>query len=296
MAEPQSIWTWPVAVETFLGASGSGVYIVSGIAPFFGFPESSQVKVATLALSIALVVSCLAVLLLDIGRKERSIDVLNNPRSPMTIGAMFLSGFLIIALISLVLRLNLFLVGDYVMELLTLVGVVLALGVLLYPGVLFGILGNMPLWNSMLLPLLFLFSGILTGGAILTLLAVNYGLSSLESFGIQTSVLALAIYGMIFLVYMVKMYVSQLVAAKGSAQFIVRGRLSAYFWIATVLAGIVVPAAVLAAGLSSPNAIEITIADLCIITGSLAMRYVLLAAAIPTPLRFSSALLYPEMK
>jgi formate-dependent nitrite reductase membrane component NrfD len=101
---------------------------------------------------------------------------------------------------------------------------------------------------------------------------------------------------MIFLVYMAKMYVSQLVAAKVSSQIIVRGRLSAYFWIVTVIAGMMIPAAIFAASLFYPNAIQVTIADLCIIAGCFAMRYVLLTAAVPTPIRLSSALLYPKMK
>jgi formate-dependent nitrite reductase membrane component NrfD len=296
MAESQSIWGMPIAVATFLGATESGVYIVSALAPFLGFPEPTPMKAPLLVLSIVLTLGCLAFLLFDVGRKERSVDLFRNPRSPMAIGGMCISAFLIIAIINLVLQLNRFLVGDYLIEVVTLVGLVAALGVLLYPGALFGILGNVPSWNTMLLPAIFFFSGILTGGAILTLFAVSYGVSSLENFGIQTSVLALTIYVVIFLVYLVKMYASRLVAAKASSRIIVRGRLSAYFWLATVIAGMMIPAAIFASSPFYPNAIQVTIADLCIIAGCLAMRYVLLTAAVPTPMSFSSALLYPKMK
>lgn len=296
MTEPQSIWKWPISVEGFLGATGAGAYIISAISSSLGL-DYSQVGTTALALGILLVALSAGILILDLGRKERALYTFRNPSSPMTVGGFFLSSFLVIAIVQLALRLFAISVNGYLAAFLALLGIATAVGVLTYPGVLFGILKNMPLWNTAALPVLFLFSGLTSGGAVFTLLSLSYGVRSLGMFGFQTSMVMLAIYGLTFLVYALTMRVSHLVAAKGSIQLVIRGRLSPYFWIASISVGIIIPAAIFAgSSLSAFNPEAASAAGVCVIAGSLAMRYVLLSAAIPTPIRFSSALLYPKMK
>lgn len=296
-AQPQSIWKWPISVEGFLGAGAAGTYLASAVAPLFGLSESIEVQLSALIVSTALVVLCFGVLLLDLGRKERALNVFRNPRSPMTLGSIFLSAFLVVDLLSLLLVIAPSLGGDYVSLSVSVVGMALAVGVLVYPGVLFGILKNIPLWNSTLVPLMFLASGVATGSAVNLLIAVNFGASSLENFQIQASAFALVVYGTILLSHLLKLRMSTQVAARESVNLMVKdGKKAGLFWGAIVAIGIVVPIITLLTISIHPSQVGAIVAAVCIIAGSLAMRYTLLVAAIPTPMRFASAKFYPKMK
>lgn len=96
--------------------------------------------------------------------------LLTNFGSVMTWGVVFLAVFVVVALIVLLLDL----MKREVPMWLDCVGLVMGLCVAIYTGCLLGVCQGFPLWNSALLPILFLVSAVSTGMAAVLLVGVFY--------------------------------------------------------------------------------------------------------------------------
>jgi formate-dependent nitrite reductase membrane component NrfD len=158
---------------------------------------------------------------------------------------------------------------------------------IIYGGLAMNYINAIPLWNSALLPLLYVLGG-LWGGAEVTLSVVlatgtvNIGIA-LEGW------IRLLIAGFILVlaVYLVSVrYVSP--AGSKSVREITIGRWSALFWIGVATIGVAIPLAVvissLVIGLEAMPAVAIFIAIICGLLGDLTMRYLILRLALYSPL------------
>lgn len=167
----------------------------------------------------------------------------------------------------------------------------------IYGGFAMNYVNGIPLWNTALLPILYLISG-LWGGAEVTLGIVladgDVGIGhAIEEW------IRLLLIGFLLLIPVYLMSVRYTSATgQASVKYMVLGKWALLFWIAVVIVGMVIPlAAVISSflvGLGSTPAAFLYIAILCGLLGDLAMRYLILRCGFYTPLvPFSSHLPLP---
>jgi formate-dependent nitrite reductase membrane component NrfD len=125
---------------------------------------------------------------------------------------------------------------------LALIGIPLALGVALYPGLMLGVVQARPFWNSSLVAQLFIVSAISTGCAVLILVAHKRRVPPAEDLLVLYSVngLLLAIELVIVMAFVMWGVVS-LRPAREAIQLILGGSFTILFWICFVGLGVVVP-------------------------------------------------------
>jgi formate-dependent nitrite reductase membrane component NrfD len=122
------------------------------------YPEAVTVRVAGRLISPVLMGIGLLLLIVDAeaGLKDplRFIYLFTNFNSVMTIGTYFISLFMVaaayIALIE-ILKKDIIKIAEYV-------GIVFAVATAIYTGFLIGVIGAVPLWNTAILPILFVVS------------------------------------------------------------------------------------------------------------------------------------------
>jgi formate-dependent nitrite reductase membrane component NrfD len=155
---------------------------------------------------------------------------------------------------------------------------ILAFGVAIYSGFVVGYVGAIKLWNSAIVPILYVVAGIASGLAVLV--ALNLGnpvpLASLVGM-MQVVLVVFAVFLGIYL--WVATYES--ISAKDAVRMVVKGNIAPAFWIGLVLLGFVVPLAIL---FTTSAAVMLIIAAACTIIGSVTLRYVILKAGMYVPL------------
>jgi sulfite dehydrogenase (quinone) subunit SoeC len=181
----------------------------------------------------------------------------------------------------------------------------LAFAVATYSGFVVGSVGAIKLWNSAIVPVLFIATGLIGGLALMLALTAGSAHPELVAAAASGSGLPLAwyaasgqidallfamrgilvVYAIFVLVYLwITAYGSS--GAKDSVLMMVRGSLAPVFWLGVILAGIVVPMVLLftvdpAEG--APVAVLLATA-VCVIAGTAALRYSILKAGMYTPL------------
>ena len=174
LPERQTTYGWPIAIEMFLAGIGGGAFLISLILDLMGKYESVA-EIGTL-LGPVLVLVGTFFLLAELGRRTRFYRLfisLSSPSSWISRGTWILTIFIILGLAySLpsfwLLEWKFSGIGQ---------GIGIAAGlfsvlVVIYPGLFFGVVKGVPLWNTPILPFLFLFSSLCTGIAALFLTAL----------------------------------------------------------------------------------------------------------------------------
>jgi formate-dependent nitrite reductase membrane component NrfD len=125
---------------------------------------------------------------------------------------------------------------------LEIVGSVLAVATAGYTGVLIAVINGVPFWNTPLMPVLFMASAVSTGLAVAMIGAAiidirtiktlsNFALGHVIFLAVEALVLGLLIF----------MSLTRSAEAAASAQILISGSLSPYFWSLVVVVGILVP-------------------------------------------------------
>lgn len=302
----QTIWGWPIAVYLFLGGLGAGAFLtVALIALISGERFKSTVRFGAWTSVIVLSVGTLA-LLLEVGVPLRAIVLFQsfvNLSSWMAIGAWLLFAAILVdgafALLwtdFALARLNRLwapIVTRRVLwyTLLAVVGVPISLGVAVYTGILLGVLPFRPFWNTWLLPTLFTVSALDTGIGLVTAYATlrerGKGVQKLQKL-LEISIALLILIEAVVLAY----YLSTMLGTTGegavSAQLLVSGMLSPYFWVAIVGLGLVLPLLVCLSRLSGlarnpPMVVPLAAVSGCLV-GGFTLRATVLAAGLPATL------------
>jgi formate-dependent nitrite reductase membrane component NrfD len=159
---------------------------------------------------------------------------------------------------------------------------ILAFGVAIYSGFVVGFVGAIKIWNSGLVPILYVISGLTAGMAVDILVSLN----ATNLVTIADYLLAgLVVYAIFVAVYFwVATYESA--TARDSAVRVLRGPIAPVFWLGVVLLGVVIPIAMVAPfSLSQQvSSAGFAVAGACTIIGGVALRYVILKAGMYTPL------------
>jgi protein NrfD len=321
-------WGWEIPVDLFFAAVVSGMMILSGIAVLRALRGERGPAVHAPLLAFALVHICLVALFLDLSHKLYvwNLYLTLQPASPMSWGSWMLTATYIVLALTAVATLPaqwpwvaraapwLARLADWLalparLRALAWANVVLGFGLVLYTGVLLATMVARPLWNSMVLPPLFLASG-LAGGAAVVALAARFvphrpqapegmiagffnallapvpdherTLVDAATFT-RYALIALAAQAVLLALYVIGL-ASGSAAQVQALQVLLTGRFAALFWALVVVAGVLAPLVLLGA------ARRVRLAPLALgllLAGGLALRWVIVDAGQAT--RFVSS-------
>jgi len=161
-------WNWMVAVYLFLGGVGSGAYVVGALAGFFGWEELSSVGVV---LSLPAVVVGTFFLLAHLGAPLHAyLTPARISTSWISRGVIFVSFLILFSLIHII---AIFAgIRGGAINLVAVLGIICALGSMVYSGALLSASKGVPFWESGIMPVLFMFSALVSGLA--TVLLIGY--------------------------------------------------------------------------------------------------------------------------
>jgi len=283
-------WKWLIITYFFLGGIAGGSYVIASIAELFGSGEQRPIVRAGRLISLAALLPCPALLILDLGRPERFLNMLRvvKLRSPMSIGTWGLTifgEFCTLSALAEAARSGLLGEGSALTRLGMLVpsrvtgaiGTIPGFFVGGYTGVLLAATA-VPLWtrNHLLMGPLFLTSGLASAAAAISLvLALARGtsresLASLERLGAITH---LAELGLIL--------ATRANAGARLARPLERGRLRPLFRFGVIGLGILAPLAIETRSLvqgKAPSRPEAMLSSLCALVGGYLLRYVMVMA------------------
>ncbi len=167
----EPIWSGIIACYLFLAGLGGGAFVTSTFLRWRHPEAVNMIRLGRLIAPIAVIIG-LVLLMFDatagLHNPLRFALLLSNFGSVMTWGVVFLSAFVIVAIIVAILDL----MHRRVPAPLEIVGAVLGVCVAVYTGCLLGVCKTFPLWNNALLPILFLVSAISTGMASVLVTAI----------------------------------------------------------------------------------------------------------------------------
>src|SRR5881394_3555588 len=89
------VWRWEIILYFFMGGLAAGCYVIATIASLFGSREDRVVARAGYYLSLLALLPCPPLLIKDLGRPERFLNMLRifKVRSPMSMGTWGLLSF-----------------------------------------------------------------------------------------------------------------------------------------------------------------------------------------------------------
>lgn len=255
MSELQVVWGWQPALYLFLGGLSAGTFIAAALLFFRDRANSRRVVCLSCWLALLCLALGLVLLITELSNPLRGMMMwqsFSNFTSWMTIGAWALAMVVFFAMALLctpVVAKRFEKEGksssglDGTRRILAIVGVVLALVVAAYTGILLMAAPGVPLWNTVLLPCLFVVSGMDTGVALVELVAVfsGEGVSARASRLMSRCVISLVAAELIVLAAFLGLASAGGAFAGASAQLVVSGSLALPFWLLVVLVGLLLP-------------------------------------------------------
>lgn len=158
----QAIWDWRIVAETFLGGMGAVLFIIATIIDLWKHEEHRTIVKLGITFGVSSVILTVVILLTEIGRPERAFLIFtnSNPYSAITVGSFFLTVFILLGLVTMILWLTKWKRPRLTVEV---INSLVAIGVVLYPGFIFASVKAIPAWGTAAMPILVLFTSILTG-------------------------------------------------------------------------------------------------------------------------------------
>ena len=305
MNELQTIWGWQPALYLFLGGMGAGAFVTAAIMHLRTGAETVRIQNGAVWASVACLVVGLLLLVAELVFPLRGFllwQSFSNFSSWMTYGAWILFAAVIVFGITGLFTSSI--AGGFgarfvkpkegdanVPTALLVAGIVLALAVAVYTGMLLSAAPGVPLWNSLLLPCLFTVSAIDTGVALVEIIgwrhADDTNLSDAVCHAIDKAVIVLVVLELVVLALYLGLALSGQGAASGSfaataaasANTLVAGQLAWQFWLLVVLVGLLLPLVVAVRGLKKQHVGNTPLAGpLCALVGGCTLRFVILMA------------------
>ena len=271
-------WGWPIASYLFLGGVGGGMIVVAGLADL-AFDRGEAFSLGSLIAGIAIAIGS-GLLVFELGRPFQFWRVLSRQKAIMTAGAWMLS-FTILTSFAYFSFWPDFspwrqLVG--LRYLVAGINIILGLGVCIYTGILLGSLRARAYWNTPILPVLFLLSGLSTGVAAQALLAGAwpYRGSAADVEAAHAALRSLDLTLIVFEIMVLFLYVVMMrlaageVAARIAAKWLA-GQKSLSFWGGLVVLGLVAPGLLYLI----PSAAAHLAAPVLILIGGLILRFLI---------------------
>jgi len=285
------VWGWEIPLYLFLGGLVAGMMIVSGYFFLKGRDADYQCICYRIPL-IGLVLLSLGMLALFLDLEHKlyvwRLYTTFEIKSPMSWGAWILllvypalaANFMLHVPVWLATPLPVlkswsekFSTLRGIRPLIGWTNIVLGTMLGIYTGILLSALGARPLWNSAILGLLFLVSGLSTASALVHMIASDRKESEMLA---RADNLFLSIELVIIALFFIGLLSSTEVQIQ-SAKLLLNGPYAAVFWVFVVLMGILVP--LLIQSLSVRHLVKHTpVAPLLVILGGLILRFVIVGA------------------
>ena len=286
----EPIWGSIIAWYLFLAGLGAGAFATSA---FLGWrhPEATSMRKVGHVIAPVVVAVGLVLLMVDaeagLHNPLRFFYLLSNFGSVMTWGVVFLSLFMIIAIAALVLDI----LKKNVPTWLDIAGVVMAFAVAVYTGALLGVCNTFPLWNTALLPILFLVSAMSAGAASVLLVAVVKHADEFNRVGVLKKFhFCLPIIELVLVASLLFITSFNSPAGFESVMKLVAGEFALPFWLGLVGIGLILPTA-LETWLLFFTAKEFEesrkahwisfVSDVGVLVGGFLLRLLIVAAAVP---------------
>lgn len=283
------VWGSLIVWYLFLAGVAAGTFLTSAFVET-KYPENKKVKKAGRLMTPVLLAVGLLLLMVDAEagflNPLRFFSLYLNPGSVMTIGVYIITVFIIIALISAIMELR----GKKTPKALTWVGILFAVGLAVYTGVLLGVVPAYPLWNNAALPILFLVSALSTGIAATSLAGAIFDQKNFKSMkALKKNHAVLLGIEVIVLAMMLIIAGSSGNAATESTFMIIAGSFAPLFWIGVVLVGLVLPLSIELLGMRASRKNKGTVVPVGIVAGTevgvllggFFLRFTIVMAALP---------------
>jgi formate-dependent nitrite reductase membrane component NrfD len=303
-------WGWLVAIYLFLGGMGAGAFLIASLIELSGARYKQKYCPTTMAgagVSGPLLLLGTVLLIFDLGAGLREpwriLYMFTNFSSVMTWGIWILTLFLPIAflygiveilhvhpniLVQLRRRLPFLpekLPYRRIKRVVCSVGSVLAVGTAIYTGVLLSVVQAVPLWNTAVLPALFLVSAISTGMGLAFDLSATLAIPEIHRRYNIMPLVHMVFIGLeiVLLALLLILALNQGGEAAESAKLILIGNRSVVFWVLVVGFGMIYPfmVHVYAFARHSHGYISGILSGAGIVIAGLFVRYLIVAAAIP---------------
>lgn len=285
------IWHWHIPVYLFLGGLAAGILFFAALYTIMGREKEmpTAVKWATFVVPVALVLGLMA-LFFDLKHQMFFWRLYTTVRieSPMSWGAwvlMFITPLSMLWAASYVKEAIpdwkwKYKFMDQIMELVdkyrkALAWAMLALAVILgiYTGILLSAFNARPLWNTSLLGLLFLVSGMSTGAATIMWMSKDHYERKIMSM----IDLVLIIVEIFFIIHLFMGFMASTAVQIEAAELFLGGEFTVSFWVFVVILGLIFPAILEILELRGYK-IPVAVPALLILFGGLAFRVIMVEA------------------
>ena len=302
--EFEPIWGAPIAMYLFLAGLGAGAFVAATAVGRMA-PQAKRTVRAGRVIALGAVAVGLVLLMVDAKggflHPWRFALLLGNVQSVMTWGVVFLAAFVVIAAVVVVRDL----LRKSVPFGLEAAGCGFAIAVAMYTGVLLGVVKTFPLWNSAVLPFLFLVSAMSTGVCAVFLFARLVCPSEVEKLAFLERVHGWLPWVETVLVAALLFFVGlSSEAGAASVAALLTGQWALVFWLGFVVVGLALPLVLhlaqgrVGAGVRDACGAEVhgvcpqvesgracgAVSDVATIVGGFLLRYLVVMAALPVVL------------
>ncbi len=264
----QTVWGWKVAAYLFGAGMGAGAY-AAGAATLL-LPDLGSRSAGLFAMILGAVVVILSVpfLILDLERPLGFFRVLWRAKSSwLSRGAYILMAFSGLAVLNVLLGAPQWLTG---------LSLAAAVAVATYTGLLIGTMLARPIWNTPILPVLFLVSALSTGLAAIGLVGMLSGQQEVHALAAALRIPhMLLLIGELLVLYFYLTIVNS--RTPDAVSLLLRGALSRTFWWGVVLVGLVLPIVLDLLAPAAGAALE-AVSAVCVLVGGYLLRRAVLAA------------------
>ena len=299
---PQKEWKEIIAIYLYLAGMGAGSFIIGTLIQWFGvkfhpplIPSSLDILGLTLNFSKALILwgpVMVAIgapfLILDLGIKWRFMYACLNPRTSWVArGFIILSVFIIFGLVLLaksVLPFEWLHAESGFWRILEVLVLIFAFATAIYTGILLKATKSIPLWNTYMLPLLFLVSALSTGSMAIILSTLGTGLLSHGDGAMKVLMggeqVLVVIEGIVLYLFLSRRYRAT-EQGKDSVRLLIFGDMKMIFWGGVVLLGFIFPVVLESLASFFPgNVVLIFVAGILLLCGGFFLRVGVLHAGI----------------
>lgn len=298
---PQKEWKEIIAIYLYLAGMGAGSFIIGILIswmdvkldpPFlssidlFGYPFNLS-KVPILWGPIMVAIGA-PFLILDLGIKWRFMYACLNPRTSWVArGFIILSIFIIFGLVLLaksILPFEWLLPASILWRFLEVIVLLFAFATAIYTGILLKATKSVPLWNTNLLPTLFLVSALSTGSMAIILSTLGTGLFAHDAKALKVLMggeqVLVVIEGIVLYLFLSRRYRAA-EQGKDSVRLLLFGEMKMIFWGGVVLLGFIFPVVLeYIAWLFPGNLVLIVAAGIFLLCGGFFLRVGILHAGI----------------
>jgi formate-dependent nitrite reductase membrane component NrfD len=291
MMKAQTKWSWLVASYLFLAGIGGGAYIAGAAAEFLGPAWTGFSRIGIFLGWPCVLVGCIF-LIADLGKPANFWRAAMRPNTSwIARGTIIISIFMILGAFHTGLKIYNWLrpgtVGEEHRVIATL-GILFALGTVIYTGILLGASRPIAFWSTAMLPLLFLVSALSTGTMAVILISSVKGEAreSIEAFA-RADILLLVLEILVLGFYLQATH--RVPESRASARLVLAGKIAPLFWLGVLTIGLLVPLVLELLSiftLEGSGALAAAIAaTVCGIAGGLFLRQVVLSGGVHAPLK-----------